>query len=97
MTRVAGTDDDGPYARACVLLYLLFSWAVRCMMVIRSTRGIGFAWKQVIGAVVSEAPSELLNEFHMAHREELLDYCVWRQHNLTLLHLHRRPAETIIS
>jgi transposase len=67
------------------------------MMVIRSTRRIGFAWTNVIGAMVSDAPTELLNEFHMAHREELLDYCVWRQHNLILLHLHRRPAEAIIS
>ena len=36
----------------------------------------------------------------MAHRKELFDYRVWRQHNLALLHLHRRPAEgdhTIIS
>jgi hypothetical protein len=39
----------------------------------------------------------MLNELHVAQREELLDYRVWRQHYLALLHLHRRPTRRTIS
>jgi hypothetical protein len=34
----------------------------------------------------------MLNELYGAHREELFDYRVWRQHYLAFLHLHRRPT-----